>query len=170
MQSTHAASPSPSDSWDTCTSSKSSSRTQLDLWQPSSNTATSDSAAMADSSLPEEQELLEADLPPEAVTRLHRARLRAVQAELARLQEAGQARDARLAGLEEEVQQLRCDHQSLAKAAARTLADTLTDHALCVGRRRQLSRGSTGCWRQRHSAAQGPPRMRRRGWRNKRTH
>lgn len=56
---------------------------------------------------PDEDEVHERDLPPQAAERLHKARLRAVRAELAGLQEASQAREAKLSSLEKEVQQLR---------------------------------------------------------------
>ena len=49
----------------------------------------------------------EQDLPPAAAARLYQARLRAAQGELESLQAAVKARDARLGGLEKEVQALR---------------------------------------------------------------
>lgn len=55
----------------------------------------------------EEDEVQEQDLPPAAAARLYQARLRAAQGELESLQAAVKARDARLGGLEKEVQALR---------------------------------------------------------------
>lgn len=55
----------------------------------------------------EEEEVREADLPPQAAARLYQARLRAAQAELAGLQDAVKGRDSKLGALEKEVQQLR---------------------------------------------------------------
>lgn len=129
----------------------------------------------------------EAGLPPAAALRFYQARLRAAQADLAGMQAATKAKEAKLGSLEKEVQQLRwgpgvghvphgrgltsaphlCLLTSQTPLASRRLSQSSKARLpVTAGRKRQ--RGSSGHWRRSRSAASAQRTRRGRGQRSRR--